>query len=95
MSKRKNLGRWQLQEAKARLSEVVKRAASEGPQEITVRGEPAAVVVSRGDYEKLRSKNRPKNLSDFFLNSPLAGLDIEFERDRSLTREKGIFDDDQ
>lgn len=92
MSKRKNPGRWQLQEAKARLSEVVKKAASEGPQEITVRGEPTAVVISRGDYEKLRGKDRPKNLSDFLLNSPLAGSGIEIRRNRSLTRSVGLFD---
>ena len=38
---------WQLQEAKCKLSEVVERALSEGPQGITVRGEPAAVLISR------------------------------------------------
>jgi prevent-host-death family protein len=86
---------WQLQEAKARLSEVVKKAASEGPQEITVRGEATAVVISCLEYEKLRSKNRPRNLSDFLLNSPLAGLDIEIRRDRSLTRGAGLFDEEQ
>jgi hypothetical protein len=32
-------------------------------------------------------------LSDFLLRSPLARLDIEFERDRSLTSESGLFDD--
>lgn len=41
---------WQLQEAKARLSEVIKKAAVEGPQRITVRGEPAAVVLATGAY---------------------------------------------
>jgi hypothetical protein len=29
---------WQLQEAKARLSEVVRRAVDEGPQHVSVRG---------------------------------------------------------
>ena len=37
---------WQLQEAKARLSELVKSAEQDGPQEITVHGRAAAVVVS-------------------------------------------------
>ena len=32
---------WQLQEAKSKFSEMVKRALSEGPQGITVRGEPS------------------------------------------------------
>jgi len=47
---------WQLQEAKARLSEVVRRAAHEGPQHVSVRGEPAAVVLSDSDYRQLLSK---------------------------------------
>ena len=52
-----------------------------------MRGELAVVVLSRADYDKLRGKRNTQNLSDFLLNSPLAGLDIDFERDQSLTRE--------
>ena len=44
---------WQLQDAKNRLSEVVKRARSEGPQTVTVRGERAAIVMSAEDYDAL------------------------------------------
>ena len=77
--------RWQLQEAKARLSEVVKRAEREGPQEITLRGEPKAVVVSKREFERLR---RPKSsLLTFLRNSPLAGLALEIERDKSQPRD--------
>ena len=79
---------WQLQEAKARLSELVKRAAKEGPQEITVRGETAAIVVSRAEFEKLKARQTPKpSLVELLQNSPFVGLDIEFERDKSLPRE--------
>ena len=42
---------WQLQEAKARLSEVIKKAAKEGPQSITVHGESTAVIISQEEYE--------------------------------------------
>ena len=95
MSSRKRQGaRWQLQEAKARFSELVRKAEREGPQQITVRGEPAVVVVSHAEYERLRSKGRPGNLVDFMLKSPLAGLEIEFERDRTLAREAALFDDE-
>jgi len=44
--------RWQLQEAKNRLSEVVRLAQSEGPQTITVRGTDAVVVVSMDEYNR-------------------------------------------
>jgi len=46
---------WQLQEAKARFSEVIRRAVDEGPQHVSVRGEPAAVVLSEQDYRQLTS----------------------------------------
>lgn len=77
---------WQMQEAKARLSEVVKRAESEGPQDITLHGKSVAVVLSREAYELL-SGNRC-SLIEFMRNSPLYGLDeVEFSRDQSHTRE--------
>ncbi len=44
---------WQLQEAKARFSEVVRRAVAEGPQHVSVHGEPAAVVLSEDAYRQL------------------------------------------
>lgn len=76
--------KWQLQEAKARLSDVVRSATTDGPQEITVRGETAVVVISQADYLKLV---RPKtSLVDFLRKSPLSGIDLNLERNRSKTR---------
>ena len=77
---------WQMQEAKARLSELVKLAESEGPQDITLHGRSVAVVLSRSAFESL-SGNK-KSLVEFLRESPLYGLeDIDFERDKSVTRE--------
>ena len=73
--------RWQLQEAKARLSEVVKLAQREGPQGISVRGEPAVVVVSAEEFERL-AKRKPK-LVDLLAGSPWAGVELDIRRDRS------------
>ena len=79
---------WQLQEAKARLSEVIKKASKEGPQTITMRGEPTAVVISKAEYDRLK---RPKeNLIDFMRRSPFFGIDLDFKRDQSLTRKVNI-----
>ncbi|MGH8034579.1 MAG: type II toxin-antitoxin system Phd/YefM family antitoxin [Polaromonas sp.] len=47
------LPQWQLQEAKNRLSAVVKAAAGGSPQVVTVHGVPAAVVLSPQAYERL------------------------------------------
>jgi prevent-host-death family protein len=49
---------WQLQEAKARLSEVVRKALDEGPQHLSVRGEPAVVVLCEQQYRELTA-SRP------------------------------------
>jgi antitoxin Phd len=76
--------KWQLQEAKNQLSEVVRKAQREGPQVITLHGADAAVVVSAKDYGRL---SRPKGkLVDFFRKSPLAGVDLNLTRDKDTGR---------
>lgn len=76
---------WQLQAAKARFSEVVKSAGSEGPQEITVHGKPVAVVLSHEHYQRLSGTQ--VSLLDFMQRSPLKGLEhVEFERSKSPPR---------
>ena len=76
--------KWQLQEAKNQLSEVVRKARSEGPQVITLHGTDAAVVVSAQDYGRLA---RPRGkLVDFFRKSPLAGIELSLKRDKDTGR---------
>ena len=82
------MGIWQLQEAKARLSEVVKKAAKEGPQKITVHGEPTAVVISSKDYERL--KHPRGSFVEFMRSSPLYGLELDLRREQTLTREAKV-----
>jgi prevent-host-death family protein len=77
---------WQLQTAKAQFSQVVKDAAVQGPQEITVHGRSVAVVVSRELFDQLSGQRT--SLVEFMQQSPLFELDdLSFERDRSLPRE--------
>jgi prevent-host-death family protein len=76
---------WQVQEAKARFSDLLRDAARSGPQRITVRGRAAAVVLSSEDYERLRGPKPP--LVDFLRASPLAGTELDLERDRSAGRD--------
>ncbi|WP_295403786.1 type II toxin-antitoxin system Phd/YefM family antitoxin [uncultured Thiocystis sp.] len=70
-------GCWQLQEAKARLSEVVRRAVECGPQHVTVNGEARAVVLSAAEYVRLRGQPTGRALVDLMADSPLG--DIVFE----------------
>jgi antitoxin Phd len=70
---------WQLQEAKNKLSEVVDKAQSSGPQEITRHGKKTAVVISFEDYRRM--KKRQGSLVEFFRNSPLVGMELKRIRD--------------
>ena len=80
---------WQMKEAKARLSEVVKCAESEGPQNITLHGQSVAVVVSRAMFERLTGNEH--SLVEFMRRSPLVEADdITLERNTSLTREVSL-----
>lgn len=76
---------WQLQEAKNRLSQVVDSALHDGPQTITLRGKPAAVVVS---FEEFRKMTQPRTgLSQFFRQSPLHTIELDLNRSADLSLE--------
>ena len=75
---------WQLQEAKAKFSEVVRMAESE-PQIVTMRGRPAVVIISQREYLKL-VKPKPSFL-ELMQSAQLSDSEIEIERDRSRARE--------
>lgn len=76
--------RWQIQEAKQRLSEVIRLAVKEGPQGITHHGEPAAWIISHQEYTKLIRQR--ENLVDFFQRSPHRDIDLKTERRKDLPR---------
>ena len=79
---------WQIQSAKARFSEVFRRARNEGPQRITRQGKDGVVMVAEEQYDRLVSKSRqPKNIVDFFRQSPLMGLELDLRRDSSPARD--------
>ncbi len=70
---------WQLQEAKAKFSEVVQRAIEDGPQTVTRRGKPAVVVVAADEFERMREAT--PTLKELLLECPLEGVDLERPRD--------------
>jgi prevent-host-death family protein len=78
------MAKWQVQEAKARFSDLVKSAIAEGPQEITVHGTPAAVVLSAEEYKRLSL--RQLSFVEFIRQSPLVGLELDLTRDQTPTR---------
>ena len=72
---------WKLEDAKARFSEVVRRAQAEGPQRVTVRGRPAVVVVDAGDFDRLSAPKPAQSFVEFMESLDLEGLDLTRERD--------------
>jgi len=79
---------WQVQSAKARFSEVFRRARTEGPQRITRQGKDGVVMVAEEQYIQLVGKSRqPRNLVQFFRQSPLVGAGLDLERDRDAGRD--------
>ncbi len=72
---------WQLQTAKARFSELFRRARAEGPQYVTRQGKEAVVVVPAEEFERLTGRTRqPRSLVEFFAASPLAGTELDLKR---------------
>ena len=68
------IAKWQLQEAKAMFSEVVK-ASVRKPQIISVHGKDTAVIISISEYQRLVCPRQ--TFSDFIQSSPLRDLDLE------------------
>ena len=76
---------WQLQEAKNKFSKLVEKAQQEGPQFVTKHGKESVVVLSVEEYRKMVE---PKSdLFQFMQASPLSKTSIDFERDKSLSRD--------
>ena len=79
---------WQLQTAKARFSEVFRKARTEGPQLITRQGKEGVVMMPVEQFDRLAVRARqPRSLVQFFRESPLVGLELDFERDQDPGRD--------
>jgi len=73
---------WKLEDAKARFSEVVRRARTEGPQRVTVRGKDAVVVIAAEALDKLLPTAKPRqNLVAFLRSLGIGDLDLAREHD--------------
>ena len=73
---------WKLQDAKARFSEVVRRAREEGPQRVTVRGQDAVVVIAADEFERLLPRTDDAVPFVTFMESlTVDGLDLTRDRD--------------
>ena len=74
---------WALQDAKAKLSELVNVCLSQGVQTITRHGTPAVAMVPWETYRKMTGRER--SLREFLAAAPRVNLDVE--RSRETERE--------
>ena len=79
---------WTVAEAKARFSDLVEKAKSQGPQTITRHGKFAAVLVSAEEW--MRRSQRSGTLAEFLSQSPLAGSGLKIERSSDVPRKTGL-----
>lgn len=73
-------GRWLLQDAKARFSELVRRVRSDGPQHVTVHGRDEVVVIAAEEFRKLKGDRNGEALIEAMQASPYRDLEIEPRR---------------
>ena len=78
---------WQIQEAKAQFTALIREAKQE-PQIISRHGVSEIVVISLDKYEELIG--RKDDLVSFLRKSPLNGVDLIIERDKSTERETDL-----
>ena len=69
---------WQVQNAKARFSEVFRLARTKGPQLITRQGKDRVVMMPVEQFDQLVARSpQPKSLVQFFRQSPLVRLELD------------------
>ena len=76
---------WQIQEAKAKFSHLIKETVSSGYQTITKNGETVAYIVSKEEFEQYLKPH--KSLIEIFEQSPYPEIDLEIERSKESMRE--------
>ena len=78
---------WQLHEAKARFSELFRKARSEGPQRVEKHHGEAVIIIPAEEYEREQAlKKQPESLVEF-LRQASVELDISRSKDPGRTIE--------
>jgi len=80
---------WQVQQAKQRFSELIRRTLEEGPQVVTRHGEEVVVVVPAEEYRRMSEREggeKKMDFKEFLMSAPdLSVLDLE--RTREMPRD--------
>ena len=73
-------GYWPLQDAKARFSELVRKARHEGPQHVTIHGRDEVVIVAAEEFRRLSGALTGAALIAASQASPYREIEIAPER---------------
>jgi prevent-host-death family protein len=80
---------WQVQEAKQRFSEVLRRAQDKGPQVITRHGEDVAIIIDMSEYRHSREENM--NFTEYLRSAPFPeDFDRYLERPAELNQDRDV-----
>jgi antitoxin Phd len=82
----KSSNHWQVQDAKARFSEVFRRALRT-PQEIRRHNRDGVVMINVDEFDRLKGRSGAPNIVALVQNSPLHGLILKLKRERDPGRE--------
>lgn len=83
--------RWQVQEAKARFSELLRASTEQGPQLVCHHGKPAAVVAPIAQWERLQRQATVRSVKDWLL-APTARGDLHIPpRGKASSRKPPTF----
>jgi prevent-host-death family protein len=85
---RSRAGRWRLQDAKARFSEVVREAQQRGPQRVTLHGKDAVVVVGADEFDRLQRPVTGRDIVTALAAPSLA--EVKFDRLTIKSRVRNI-----
>lgn len=70
------MGKWQVQDAKARFSAFLKASLDEGPQVVTRHGVEAAVLVPVEEWRRLNRSARPSLKELLLAEAPLGEIPV-------------------
>ena len=77
--------KWQVQEAKAKFSELLKETMVSGYQTITKNGQTVAYLISKEEFDQRPSSKR--SILDALDRSPYPEIELDVERSLDLIRE--------
>ena len=81
---------WSLQEAKAKFSELIRRAQTEGPQTVTVHGKPVASIAAIDASQSVEDNETGQVIVDAFQKCPIKDFEVPRIRDYGPFRDVGI-----